>query len=42
MFTIEYKINNANELLEDEIDRKVVYECENVETASYIVAKIKT
>jgi hypothetical protein len=27
---------------EDILDRKVVYECENAETACYIVAKIKT
>ena len=35
---------NDNETidLEEIEDRNVKYECENVETASYIVAKIKT
>ena len=27
---------------EDQLDRKVIYECEDIETASYIVAKIKS
>lgn len=32
---------NKQQEKEDETDREVLYECNNVETASYIVAKIK-
>lgn len=46
-FEIIYKTNKPIDfkearLEEDMLDRKVLYESENIETASYIVAKIKT
>jgi hypothetical protein len=46
-FEIIYKTNKPVDftearLEEDILDRKVLYESENIETASYIVAKIKT
>jgi hypothetical protein len=40
-FYILYRATDSNS--QEEIsDRKVLYECENTETAAYIVAKIKT
>jgi len=43
LYKAEQQIPVDPEMYEEEIeDRKVLYECENGETASYIVAKIKT
>lgn len=39
-FEVVYRALKSGE--EDILDRKVSYECENAETACYIVAKIKT
>jgi len=43
-FLIEYRMSHAKNKQEREqeyADRKVLYQCENVETATYIVHKIK-
>ena len=40
-FYIDYRAS-GQQSQEEIADRKVLYECENVETAAYIVAKIKT
>ena len=42
-FYILYGFNTSHpQTEEDEVDRKLIYECEQLETASYIVAKIKS
>ena len=41
-FEIFYRLEQLEPTEEEEKDRDVPYECENVETASYIVSKIKT
>jgi hypothetical protein len=41
-FYILYRAHGDSTSQEEIADRKVLYECENTETAAYIVAKIKT
>lgn len=41
-FYILYGFNTSQpHTEEDEVDRKLIYECDKIETATYIVAKIK-